>query len=101
MWTKLKAIIPIECLACHKMIEIGQTVINHHISYFPEKVIQVHNACHNHIHKSESRYPELVPDARQVIRWYRKLGKRFRIDCFYFQFVWFMNSIESNSGIRI
>ena len=81
-WKRLKATEPIECQACHLNIEIGQTVINHHLTYFPEKVIKVHESCHTSIHTQNSKYPELKPDPRQVIRWYKKKNRQMIIQTY-------------------
>lgn len=72
-----KAKEPVECAACHKMIEIGQTIVKHHITYFPEKIVKVHGRCHGLIHKSKTMFPELKPDPRQTVRWYKKKGVTF------------------------
>ena len=38
------------CQVC--FTPIYHNTINHHIEYFPEKIISVHSHCHNEIHKS-------------------------------------------------
>lgn len=93
---KPKATKPIECQACHKTIEIGQIVVNHHVTYFPEKVIPVHTSCHTCIHVGHTLYQELRPDPRQVTRWYKKRNKNMHIqvDAWSGQFETFMHHIE-------
>lgn len=72
--SKNKAIVPTECYACHNIIEVGQTIINHHISYFPENIVKVHGGCHTKIHGFKSKFPYLKPNPAQVRRWYSKKG---------------------------
>lgn len=66
--------VPTECQACHKIIEVGQLIVRHHITYFPEKTVFVHTRCHALIHKSKTQFQDLKPDPRQVVRWYKKKG---------------------------
>lgn len=76
--TKQRASEPTECQACHKMIDIGQVIVRHHTSYFPEVIINVHRSCHSRIHVGHTMYQELRPDQRQMIRWYKKLNHNYR-----------------------
>jgi len=69
--TKERLNVPIECLACHKMIEPGKPIIRHHTSYYPEKTIPVHGSCHIYIHRT-NKYTNLKPDLRQLLRWARQ-----------------------------
>jgi len=104
MWKRQRAIKPIECQACYRNIEVGQVIINHHVSYYPEKTIQVHASCHIYIHVHKSLRQDLQPDLRQLIRWYRQKGVlwRFSTNCFPYQFENFMFSIDkSGSFTRI
>jgi len=96
MWKRQRAINSIKCQACNKRIEFGQVIINHHISYYPEKIIQVHASCHIYIHVHKSRFQDLQPDRRQLIRWYRKkgLGWYFTTDISPWQFDEFWNMVE-------
>ena len=59
----------IRCNACKKMIEIGENKYMHHISYHPEIIVPVHASCHAKIHHG-SDYQHLIPDPRQLIRFY-------------------------------
>ena len=85
---------PVQCEACHRVIRPDQIILRHHISYYPEKLVNVHSSCHRLIHSSKPKYPELVPDRRQLIRWYRKRGMHFHTDCSYVSFWLFMYGIE-------
>jgi len=52
-------------------IELPEVLINHHISYFPEKTITVCGKCHNEIHHT-SKYPDLKPKPGDSTRFYNK-----------------------------
>lgn len=90
---------PVECHACHKIINIGQVIVNHHVSYYPEKIVKVHGRCHGLIHKSKSPYKDLQPNPAQTRRWYRSKGSYS--DTFdppwviLMHFDWFMDSVEN------
>ena len=83
------------CFACLKPIIFTRDYIRHHISYFPERIVFVHKSCHSFIHNSHpSRYPELLPDMRQTIRWYRKKGVRYHVDAFPYTINLFFKSLD-------
>lgn len=90
---------PIECQACHKIIDIGQVIVNHHVSYYPEKIVKVHSRCHGLIHKSKSPYKELQPNPAQTRRWYKSKGSyNNTFDppwVISLNFNWFMDSVEN------
>lgn len=96
MNNKPRAKEPIECQACHKTIEIGDIIVNHHITYFPEKIIPVHTSCHTRIHVGKTMYQHLKPDPRQVTRWYKKRNSNYVYHTYAFdhQFTTFMHSID-------
>lgn len=56
------------CQVCGQSIELLKE-IRHHVSYFPEKVIFVHPACHNKIHKTE-QFPNLRPSEEETSKFY-------------------------------
>jgi hypothetical protein len=58
------------CQVCGQKIELLKE-IRHHVSYFPEKVIFVHPACHNKIHKT-NEFPGLRPSDEEISTFYRK-----------------------------
>ena len=58
------------CPVCNKEIELDQ-VVNHHISYFPEKTIPVHRSCHSTIHHS-NKFPHLKPKKGEAEKFYSK-----------------------------
>src|SRR6185312_7069605 len=68
---------PIECQACHKIIEVGHIFVRHHVTYFPETIVNVHRSCHSRIHVGKTMYQELRPDPRQTLRWYKKLNSNY------------------------
>ena len=86
---------PILCNACDKMIYVGQVIIRHHVTYFPEQIVIVHVGCHNHIHMTPSKYPHLKPDPRQVTRWYKKLNhnRNIKTELWPWQFAEFWNNL--------
>ncbi len=57
-------------------IELLDILINHHISYYPEKIITVCRKCHNIIHKT-NEYPDLKPHPNEIRKYYDR-PKRFR-----------------------
>ena len=67
------------CPVCNKEIEPNQ-VVNHHISYFPEKTIPVHKSCHNRIHQT-SEFQHLKPKKGEAEKFYqRKRPKKVKIN---------------------
>ena len=52
-------------------IELPDVLINHHVSYNPEKVITVCRKCHNKIHKTDE-YPDLKPSTLEIRKFYNK-----------------------------
>ena len=58
------------CPVCNEKMDF-LTGIKHHISYFPEKIVFVHVACHNKIHKT-NLYPYLQPNAEEIKAFYQK-----------------------------
>lgn len=68
---------PIQCRACKRLFLPEQIIVNHHVSYFPEKIVQVHKSCHSRIHVGKTMYQDLRPDPRQTVRWYRNLGQSY------------------------
>lgn len=54
---------------------LGFSLIRHHVSYFPEKVVFVHYECHVGIH--DGKYPDLIEynegDSR---KFYEKLNQK-------------------------
>lgn len=46
------------CAACKTPLEAP--VVRHHVSYDPEKTVQVHKRCHMEIHHTD-KHPELRP----------------------------------------
>lgn len=50
-------------------IELLDGLINHHVSYFPEKIIVVCRKCHNQIHKTD-KYLGLKPDSNEIRKYY-------------------------------
>jgi 5-methylcytosine-specific restriction endonuclease McrA len=52
-------------------IELPDVLINHHVSYNPEKVITVCRKCHNKIHKTDE-YPDLKPSILEIRKYYNK-----------------------------
>lgn len=63
----------IVCAACRKVILVGEGVVRHHVSYFPEVKVPVHKTCHGKIHWGTD-FEKLMPDPRQTIRYYRQEG---------------------------
>ena len=59
-----------KCVACKTIIQKGELIVKHHISYYPERTIPVHNHCHTKIHCG-SDFNHLAPDPRQTIRFYK------------------------------
>lgn len=58
------------CAACGVPIVEGcQTPIRHHVSYYPERVVQVHQGCHLTIHRT-NKYPHLKPPDGDAEEWY-------------------------------
>lgn len=92
-----RAINPVECQACHKIIEIGQIIVRHHITYFPEKTIPVHKSCHSRIHVGRTMYQDLRPDYRDLLRWNKKKNGNYshRTYLFDWEFPEFLDSIEN------
>lgn len=58
-----------ECVACHE--EKESVIIEHHVSYYPERKVPVHRSCHTSIHAG-TKYQHLMPDVRQIIRFYKQ-----------------------------
>ena len=50
-------------------VELPDVLLNHHVSYFPEKTIPVCRKCHNLIHKTDN-YPDLKPDYHEIRKFY-------------------------------
>jgi hypothetical protein len=88
---------PTECQACHKIIAIGQVLVKHHVSYFPEKIVNIHRSCHSRIHVGKTMYQELRPDPRQVKRWYEKRGNSYvyHTEASEWAIGWFFDTIEN------
>lgn len=89
---------PVQCAACHRIIRPDQIILRHHISYYPEKLVNVHSSCHRLIHVPKPKYPELVPDRKQLLRWFRKKGYHYAThpvyaDGWYFRM--FIDAIEN------
>lgn len=47
------------CEACEKPF-YGRPRLNHHVSYFPEDIVEIHRSCHMKIHRTD-KYPDLKP----------------------------------------
>jgi hypothetical protein len=58
------------CEACQEPLE-GRAVTRHHISYYPEQVVSVHQSCHMEIHRSD-KYLHLRPADNDTNRFYKK-----------------------------
>lgn len=56
------------CDVCGR--KIFNNEIQHHVSYFPERVIAVHASCHNRIHKTDL-YPDLKPSKEEINEFYK------------------------------
>ena len=59
------------CQICRQPIVHNQKLHWHHVSYFPERKVPVHNSCHPKIHRTED-YPKLTPppgDAKKFYGW--------------------------------
>lgn len=50
------------CLVCFKppLIDDGNLLIKHHVSYFPELVAFVHYECHKAIHDPDTKLSHLI-----------------------------------------
>ena len=79
-WQKKTAEVPTLCEACNSMINPGEIILNHHISYFPEKTCFVHSKCHREIHRTDSAYKRLQPNPFQVYRYYNKKGNYYNYE---------------------
>lgn len=95
------------CAACRKVVGVGEGVVRHHVSYFPQVRVPVHTTCHRKIHWG-TEFERLMPDPRQTIRFYRQAGtvmspdQRFNLDlskrCFETEVPRFFNLIEKEVG---
>jgi len=54
----------VPCEVCGEKIELGKEV-QHHVCYNPERIIYVHAACHQRIHKTDM-YPQLKPSQEDL-----------------------------------
>ena len=93
-----KAKIPTLCEACYNMIEIGQNIVRHHLTYFPEKILTVHAGCHIMIHNANPKFPHLKPNPAQVRRWYRKKGSTYSdypTEVSDYKWYWFWDCIDN------
>ena len=72
------------CEACQEPIDIWDAV-RHHVSYFPEEIVNVHQKCHMEIHRTD-KYLHLRPAQDDTDRYYKK-GK-------------FANYVEKLSGLN-
>ena len=70
------------CYACKKS-DNNSKIIEHHISYYPEIKVPVHNSCHTKIHRGTA-FQELRPNKDDVDKFYgtnySNRGKRLVID---------------------
>lgn len=70
----------LNCEVCGKKIELNKK-IEHHVSYYPEKIFYVHLACHHRIHRTD-KYPQFKPSQKDMDEYYlqtveaKKLLKR-------------------------
>jgi len=54
--------VDIKCAVCGKTMDtLSPDRIKHHVSYEPERVIDVCRSCHRKIHARHSKYPNLAP----------------------------------------
>lgn len=51
---------------------IFNSLVKHHISYFPIKIIYVHWGCHHKIHRT-NKYPELKPLIEDASKFYNRI----------------------------
>ena len=66
--TKYEESLKTACEVCGEKIELMKEIA-HHVSYFPEKVIIVHQSCHNKIHKTD-KFLHLKPSNEEIARFY-------------------------------
>lgn len=64
------------CEACNEKILWSEEsdcypILYHHVSYFPEEIIKVHDKCHARIHLTD-KYPELKPPKGDADKFYGK-----------------------------
>ncbi len=59
------------CVACGA--EIQGKGMKHHVSYFPERMVQVDKRCHRLIHQTDD-FPELRPTAYDSLKFYGPLS---------------------------
>jgi len=71
-WDDFDSIKPLDklCTVCNNRMCVHNSV-KHHISYFPEKIIDVHRSCHLKIHRTDS-YPYLKPKDSDIDKFYHK-----------------------------
>ena len=55
----------------------NEKTIRHHVQYYPEEIVEVHESCHNEIHRGNIilEYPEytyLIPSQDELERFYKK-----------------------------
>ena len=55
----------------------NERTIRHHVQYYPEEIVEVHESCHNEIHRGNIilEYPEytcLIPSQDELERFYKK-----------------------------
>lgn len=63
-----------KCEICGKPVEYEQR-IEHHTSYFPERIIIVDRGCHNVIHNTD-KYPSLKPSKEDILKFYAAKGNK-------------------------
>ncbi|WP_122090402.1 HNH endonuclease signature motif containing protein [Halalkalicoccus subterraneus] len=57
------------CESCNDRLEWDQ-LIRHHVSYYPEEIVNVCRSCHRKIHLEDSFHPELTPPQEDIERFY-------------------------------